>query len=375
MKTTVLKDFLKEGISMAERVCAKNPSLPVLSNILMVAEKNILQISATDLEIGVHYKALAKNDKDGSVVVPPRALSQFVSSLTSNQAVLTLKEKQLEVQSGNFKALLKTLDPEDFPIIPSPKGDEPTVEIDAGALVEGVASVIGFVGQTQARPEISGILFSFSQKTLKLVSTDSFRLAEKTVSTRTAAPKEHSFILPAKAARELVNALGERQGKVKIYFSPTQASFFYSQQGEMKEPQIQLVSRLIEGEYPKYQDVIPSNIKTKAILNKNDLIAHLKAASVFSGRTNDVHFILNPQKKAVEVRAQSQDLGEDVSSLEAKVEGEKREVSFNWRFFLEGLAQMKSERVDFGLANEEGPALVRPGASEEFLYVLMPLKL
>ena len=84
MKTTVLKDFLKEGISMAERVCAKNPSLPVLSNILMVAEKNILQISATDLEIGVHYKALAKNDKDGSVVVPPRALSQFVSSLTSN---------------------------------------------------------------------------------------------------------------------------------------------------------------------------------------------------------------------------------------------------------------------------------------------------
>lgn len=375
MKTTVLKDFLKEGVVAAERVCAKNPSLPVLSNILLLAEKNVLQISATDLEIGVHYKMLAKNDKEGSVVVPPKALSQFIASLTGNQASLSLKEKQLEVQAGNFKALLKTLDPEDFPIIPSPKGDELTAEIDATALSQGLASVLGFVGQTQARPEISGVLFSFSQKTLKLVSTDSFRLAEKTVPTKTMTPKEHSFILPAKAGRELVNTFGERQGKVKIYFSPTQASFFYSLAGEAKEPQIQLVSRLIEGEYPKYQDVIPSNIKTRVLLNKNDLMAHLRAASVFSGRTNDVHLVLDPQKKAVEVRSQSQDLGEDVSSLEAKVEGEKREVSFNWRFFLEGLGQMKSERIDFGLASEDGPALLRPGDAEEFLYVLMPLKL
>src|SRR3989344_173788 len=371
MKTTVLKDFLKEGISMAERVCAKNPSLPVLSNILMVAEKNMLQISATDLEIGVHYKALAKNDKDGSVVVPPRALSQFVSSLTSNQAVLTLKEKQLEVQSGNFKALLKTLDPEDFPIIPSPKGDEPTVEIDAGALVEGVASVIGFVGQTQARPEISGILFSFSQKTLKLVSTDSFRLAEKTVATRTQAPKEHSFILPAKAAREVVGAFGEREGRVKIFMSPNQASFFYSLEGQAKEPQISLVSRVIEGEYPRYQDVIPTSTQTKATLDRNDLIMHLRAASVFSGRMSDARFVVDPKTQKVEIRSSSQDLGEGASSIDAKVEGEKREVSFNWRFFLEGLSQMKSAKVDFGLAAEEGPAVLRPSQEEEYVYVLM----
>ncbi|MDO8633541.1 MAG: DNA polymerase III subunit beta [Candidatus Wildermuthbacteria bacterium] len=375
MKTTVLKDFLKEGVSIAERIAAKNPSLPILSNIFISATNNLLQISATDLEVGVHYKVLAKNDKTGTVVVPSKTLSQFIASLVESQVTLAAKDKQLEISSGSFRALLKTLDPEDFPIIPSPKGDEPTVEVDAKTLCDGLETVIGFVGQTQARPEISGILFSFSQKTLKLVSTDSFRLAEKTVPTKTQSLKEHNFILPAKAARELVGAFGEREGKVKIFFSPTQASFFYSLEGQAKEPQISLVSRLIEGEYPRYQDVIPSSTTTRAILNRNDLVTHLRAASVFSGRMNDVHFLIDPQKQKIEIRSSSQDLGEDISTLEGKIEGEKREISFNWRFFLEGLSQMRSDKVDFGIAGEEGPALLRPAQEEEYLYVLMPVKL
>ncbi|MBI2642170.1 MAG: DNA polymerase III subunit beta [Candidatus Wildermuthbacteria bacterium] len=375
MKTTILKDFLREGVSIAERIAAKNPSLPILSNIFISTENNLLQISATDLEVGVRYRALAKNDKTGAVVVPSKTLSQFVASLTGPHVSLATREKQLEISSGSFRALLKTLDPEDFPIIPSPKGDEPVVEVDARVLCDGLKTVIGFVGQTQARPEISGILFSFSQKTLKLVSTDSFRLATKTVPTTPQSLKEHNFILPAKAAQELVGALGEREGKAKIFFSPTQASFFYSLEGQAKEPQISLVSRLIEGEYPRYQDVIPSSTTTRAILNKNDLVAHLRAASVFSGRMNDVHFIIDPQKQRVEIQSRSQDLGEDISSLEGKVEGEKREISFNWRFFLEGLSQMRSDKVDFGIAGEEGPALLRPAQEEEYLYVLMPVKL
>ncbi len=375
MKTTVLKDFLKEGVSLAERVAAKNPSLPILSNIFISAENNFLQISATDLEVGAHYKMLAKNDKPGAVVVPSKTLSQFIASLADPQVTLTTKEKQFEISSGSFRALLKTLDEEDFPIIPSPKGDEPAVEVDAKTLCQGLQAVIGFVGQTQARPEISGILFSFSQKTLKLVSTDSFRLAEKTVATRTQAPKEHSFILPAKAAREVVGAFGDREGRVKIFMSPSQASFFYSLEGQAKEPQISLVSRVIEGEYPRYQDVIPASTQTMAHLNRNDLMAHLRAASVFSGRMSDARFVVDPKTQKVEIRSSSQDLGEGASSIDAKVEGDKREVSFNWRFFLEGLSQMKSEKIDFGLAAEEGPAVLRPSQEEEYVYVLMPLKL
>lgn len=370
-----MKDLLKEGVSIAERIAAKNPSLPILSNILVVAENNTVQVSATDLEVGVHFTFLAKNDKEGSVVVQPRTLSQFVASLEEPQATLRTEGKQLEVHAGSFRALLKTQDPEDFPIIPSPKGDEPVVEIGAKTLGEGLQTVLGFVGITQARPEISGVFFLFSQKTLRLASTDSFRLAEKTIPTKTQVQGTSSFILPAKGARELVNALGEREGKVKIFFSPTQASFFYSLEGQAKEPQVQFVSRLIEGEYPKYQDVIPATLTTRALVSRNELISHLRASSVFSGRMNDVHLVVDPQKQKLEIKSQSQDLGENASTLTGKIEGAKREMVFNWRFFLEGLGQMKSEKVDFGIAGEEGPALLRPAPEEDYLYVLMPIKL
>ncbi len=376
MKLTALKEKVKEGLSIAERICAKSSSLPVLTNVLLAAEKNVLHISSTDLEIAVRYSILAKNEKEGSLAIAPRALAQFVGLVPSQQLEISVKDSILEIQAKEFHAQFKGLGSEEFPIIPSPKGTEDSFEIESQALFQGLSSVVSFVGQTQARPEISGVLFLLQKKTLKLASTDSFRLAEKTLVLKKETALEKSFILPQKAARELSSILGERLGTITVTFSSSQAVFDYAQAGQPQEPQIRLVSRLIEGEYPPYQDVIPTSHSTTVIVDREEFLNHIKAASLFSGRMNDVHITVDPEKKQLEIGARSAEVGENVSILGAKVSGEKVSIAFNWKFLGDGISQIKSQDAELLFSGQEGPLLIKPGQKQEqeFLYVAMPIK-
>lgn len=375
MNSIILKEKLKEGLGVAERIASKSPSLPILNSILICTKPNGVEFCSTDLEMGVRYGVLAKNEKEGMVVLPPRAIAQFVALIPSEQITLKTIEAGLSVGGGEFRATIKTLGAEEFPIIPALKGSEEAIEIETPALCRGLAQVVNFTGQTQARPEISGVLFLFQKNTLKLVSTDSFRLAEKTIYFKKESAKETSFILPAKTARELISIFAERREKTKIYISPTQVIFDYSPEGQPQEPHIQLVSRVIDGEYPKYQDVIPSSPKTKAIVDREEFLNHIKAASVFAGKTNDVSLVLDPLKQQIEISARSADVGENNSSLKAQIQGPKVEAAFNWRFLGDGLSQFRGEKIEFSATLEDGPAMLKPTTQDEaYLYVVMPVR-
>ena len=373
MKSTVLKDSLRVGLQVVERVAAKSPTLPILGNILVSAAKNTVELSATDLEIGIRYTLLAKNEKEGSCVLPARSLSQFISLLPENQITLTTKEAGLTIDSKEQQTLLKTLPAEDFPIIPTFKEGEAFVEVETHPFFEGMGQVASMAGQTQARPEISGVFVSFSQQTCKLAATDSFRLAEQTLSFSKSQPLQTTFILPAKTARELVAVLGELPGKTRIYVSPNQAVFDYIPEQPGK-PAIQIISRLIEGEYPQYQDIIPKDFAAKVVVDKDAFANQLKAASIFSGKLNDVKFAVNQKKKGVELTAKSTDVGEHTSFLAAQVQGGDVETSFNWKFLLDGVMHMKGDEIELGISGAESPAILKSVRKGEYLYVLMPLK-
>jgi DNA polymerase-3 subunit beta len=368
MKSTVLKESLRTGLSLVERVAAKSPSLPILGNILVSASKNTLELAATDLEVGIRYTILAKNEKEGSCVLPSRSLSQFVGFLPENQITLTSKEAGLTIDSKEQQTLLKTWPADDFPIIPTFK-----VEVETRPFFEGMSQVAGMAGQTQARPEISGVFVSFSQQTCKLVATDSFRLAEQTLSFTRVQPLQATFILPAKTARELISVLGEQQGKTRIYVSPNQAVFDWSPEQPGK-PAIQIISRLIEGEYPQYQDIIPKDFVAKLVLDKNSFINQLKAAAIFSGKLNDVKLIVDQKRKGVALVSKSSDVGEHASFVSSQTQGEDIETSFNWKFLLDGVLHMKADEIELGFSGPESPAILKPVRKEEYLYVLMPLK-
>ncbi len=373
MKSTVLKDSLRTGLSIVERVAAKSPSLPILGNILISATKNVIELAATDLEVGIRYTILAKNEKEGRCVLPAKSLSQFVALLLESQITLTVKEAGLTIDSQEQHTLLKTLPAEDFPIIPTFKEGDAFVEVETHTFFEGMGQVVGMAGQTQARPEISGVFVSFSQQTCKLVATDSFRLAEQTLSFSKAQPLQTTFILPTRTARELVAILGELQGKTKMYVSPNQAVFDYTPEQPGKAA-IQIISRLIEGEYPQYQDIIPKDFAAKLVIDKDAFINQVKAASIFSGKLNDVKLFVNQKRKGVELTAKSTDVGEHASFIPAQTQGGDIETSFNWKFLLDGVMHMRGNEIELGVSGAESPAVLKSLRKGEYLYVLMPLK-
>ncbi|OGZ74614.1 MAG: DNA polymerase III subunit beta [Candidatus Staskawiczbacteria bacterium RIFCSPLOWO2_01_FULL_37_25b] len=372
MKAEILKENFKNGLNIAERVVGKNLSLPILDNVLISAEDNFLSLSSTDLETAIKLWILTKIIKKGKIVVPVKFLSSFVSLLPNEKITLEEKNQGLYVECKSFKNQIRGFNPEEFPLIPEFDNLE-YLEIDNKKLCEGLSQIVDIASPSQSRPEISGIYFSFSKNSIKIVATDSFRLAEKNISLEKPVKKDVSFILPQKPAREIINILDEKEGKLKIYFLPNQTMFEFGMQ-EAPHPQVQIISRLIEGEYPNYEEIIPKKFKTHIIFKRDEFLSQVKAASLFSGKINEIKIKADIQNKEVQISAQDPDIGQSQSSISAKIEGDPMEASFNHKFLADGLLNIKSSEIIFDLSKEEGPCVLKPVGDTSYIYVVMPIK-
>jgi len=372
MKIEILKENLKIGLGVVDRIIGKSLSLPVLDNVLMNTEDSFLNLISTNLETTIKFWVLTKIIKKGSMAVPAKLLSNYISSLPNEKIVIEQKDQSLYIECKNLKTQIQGQGSEDFPIIPKFE-DVDFLEIDNKKFCQALSCVIDFSATSQSRPEISGIYFSFFKNTIKIVATDSFRLAEKNVVLESPVGKDHFFILPQKPAREIMSILDGKEGVLKIYFSGNQVLFELPMQ-EIKHPQIQVISRLIDGEYPNYQDIIPNKFKTNITLEKDEFLNQVKTASLFSNKTNEVKVSVRPDKKEIEIFAQSSEIGQNKSSLPAKIEGETIDVSFNYKYLIDGLLKIKSSEVVFSISKEEGPCILRPVGDASYTYVVMPIK-
>lgn len=372
MKIEILKENLKNGLSIVEKIVGKNLSLPILDNVLISTEDSFMCLSSTDLETAIKLWILTKIVKKGKVVVPAKFFSSLTSLLPNEKIILEESGQGINVECRNFKNHIRGFNPEEFPLIPEFKNAE-CLEVDNNKFCQGLSQIVDVASPSQSRPEISGIHFVFSKNTIKIAATDSFRLAEKTVTLESAVKKDISFILPQKPAKEIINVLGDKDGKLKIYFSPNQTMFEFPME-DGKHPQAQITSRLIEGEYPNYQEIIPNKFRTRVTLKRDEFLSQIKAASLFSGKINEIKIKVNPQEKNVEMFAQDPDIGESRSDIAAKVEGEGMDVSFNHKFLTDGLLNIRSSEVLFDMSKEEGPCVLKPVGDASYIYVVMPIK-
>lgn len=372
MKLLILTNNLKEGVAIVSRLTQKSINLPILNNLLLQTEKNFLKVSATDLELGVKFWALAKIEKEGQITVPGKVFAGLVNSLFEEKVKIEERGQALLIEGENTKSKILGQTAEDYPLIPEIK--DGALEIDSASFIQALFQVADVTASTQIRPELSGVYLSFSKEGVVLVASDSFRLAEKKLTLKeTSLAKEISLILPQKAARELITILGEKEGKLKIYLTSNQV-MFETEIPETSHPQLQITSRLIEGSYPNYQEIIPKEFKTQIVLNRGDFLDKLKTASFFTGKVNEVHLSVDPQKGQIEIFSQSPDLGENRSLIAGKIEGEKGGASFNHHFLADGLLKIKTGQVVFQLNGQEGPAVLKPMGDETYLYIVMPIK-
>ncbi len=372
MKVEILKENLKNGLGVIEKIVGKNLSLPILDNVLINTEESFLNLISTNLETAIRLWILTKIVKKGTAMVPAKFLFSFISFLPNEKITIESEGQNLHVECKNIKTQIQGFNPEDFPIIPEFKSTG-RLEIDNKMFFQSLSQVVDIALPSQSRPEISGIYFSFSKNNIKIVATDSFRLAEKNIAVQNPLEKDHSFILPQKAAKEILNIFQEREGVLNILFNEGQVLFELPMK-EVAHPQIQVTSRLIEGEYPNYQDIIPTKFKTQIVIQKEEFLNKIKTTSLFSGKVNEVKISVDAEKKEVEIFAKNADIGENKSVVPAKIEGDSIQVSFNYKFLVDGLLNIKSSEVIFNISKEEGPCILRPVGDISYLYVVMPIK-
>ena len=365
MKIICLQENLKQNLNLAQNIVGRNLTLPILNNLLLQTEGGRLKISATNLEIGINIWTPGKIEKEGALTVPAKILAGFVNNLPSGKKVeIETKSNNLLIKCENYRATIKGLPADDFPIIPKIK-DEIISEFDSQTLKTGLEKVAAMAAVSELRPEITGILFKFEKENLRLAATDSFRLAEYILTgLNKKTKKDESFIIPQRTIQELVRVLAEKQGPLKLVLGGNQIL--------LAGDDFELISRIIEGQYPDYQQIIPKNYTLQATVDRTELINTLRLAGIFSSKINDVSFSFHDSK--LEIVSQDSDLGENKAVLAIDAKGKDLNVSFNYRYFLDGLQNIEDKKVFIGLAGESAPAVLRGGGGENYLYVIMPIK-
>lgn len=366
MRIVCLQENLKEALFILERIASKNQELPILNSILFKTENGIVKGVATDLEFGIEIEISAKVEKQGEVVVPVKLLSQFIGNLPNVKIKIEEKSGTLFIDAENIKTTIPTLPKTEFPLIPKIK-KENSVEIQTGIFKKALDQVINSAAVSYSIPEIAGILCAFSNDTAKIVATDSFRLSEKTLYQKNifTTSQKHAFIIPLKTAAELTRIIGDGEEMMEMYTDKNQIVFIL--------PRIHFISRLITGEYPNYEQIIPKTSKTKITMQKQEFISKIKLASVFASKINDVKVVCDANKNEMEIRAAEQSKGDFSSIIAADIAGESCEAVFNYRYLLDGLSNIQEEEVVFAVNGPALPAIIK-SKNDPYQYVVMPIK-
>lgn len=369
MKLIILRSNLKTALYSVERSVTENNNLPILKNVLLDAGKKLI-ISATNLEVGVTHSAAAKISDEGKITVPFTALNTVIANTTNERITLETEGDTLLLKTDNYEAKIQGVSAEEFPIIPNIEDRERSMEISALILREALLLVVSASGTSDLKPELSSILFRYEAGVLKLVATDGFRLAEKTLlnnSFKTNFNKGFDVLVPLKVAHEVMRIFSDEE-VVTLYIDDHQILF--------STPQTQLISRLIDGQYPDYEKIVPAQLSMELIFDRKEFLSGVKLVSSFSGKTSDIRLRVGENQKSLEVYAANQNVGENNFIIPAKVQkgGEALQIVFNWRYLLDGVKPFLSEMMRLGLVSGSKPAILRPAGDDSVYYILMPIQ-
>lgn len=368
MKVIVLKNNLKTGLEIISRAIAENSNLPILKTALIKNKNNKLYFFGTNLELAITAQVSGKVIEEGELAIPFGILMSIVNNLDAERINLEKKNKNLIIKTDNYSATVQGMEVGDFPIIPAIENGNICFEMQSSVLREGILKVISAAQTSDFRPELNGILFDFQINALKLVATDSFRLAEVSISQqqfKTNCENRFKAIIPVRTTQEILRILKD-DVTVKLYFDNNQIF--------LKAEDFELVSRLIEGNFPDYEQIIPKSFETRLSVPRGQFLNAIKLVSAFTTKISNLRFRIKEGKKSIEVYAADSALGENTYVVPAKVEGNGVEIGFNWRFLTDGIKPLSSENIFFGINNEQRPALIKSSEDNSYFYVVMPIK-
>lgn len=373
MHISCMQENLARGLAIVSRAVATRSTLPVLSNILIGTDNSRLKLAATNLEIGISCWIGAKVDEEGETTVPARLLTDFVNSLPAEAIDMDLvtRTQTLQLTCSRYEANIKGIDASEFPLIPTVE-EGGQMMLDPDTLGEMIDQVTFAAATDESRPILTGVLARFEAGTITFAAADGFRLSVHTAEVDAGLNDSLSIIIPARALNELGRLLGDDDEDVEVTVTEGRNQILFHL------PDIDLVSQLIEGNFPDYNQIIPKSHNTRTILDVKPFLNAVKIASLFArDAANIVRLKIEPGSElepgTLTVSATSAELGDNVSQLDANVEGEAVEVAFNAKYLLDVLNVIGTDQVALETSTASSPGVFKPVGGSDFVHVIMPM--
>ena len=377
MQFSIKRDNFRNAIFKIERVLLKNPSLPILSNILIKTDKNRLIIVSTNLEIAVKTFVKAKINKDGGITIPIRVISGFLNNIKDDIVEGFAVKDEFQVKTEKHQIKIKGISLNDYPIIPE-NPDDSYIKIKSKDLIKNISNILISVARNDTRQELNGVNVIFKKNQLVLASTDGYRLSEVIINLDKNSLSEEYFIFIKNTPSIIIPAL--TFSEIQKNLTESEVSLIVKQnQLFVGNNSTKIISKLINGNYIDYRQILPKNYSIEVKINRNELINALKIAALISQDNNGEIKISNlKNKKELKISSYSNEAGENVSKITANVLGDDFEILFNCNYLIDGLNVIKEERVILRLNQEKSPALIKGLDKNEkedskFSYIIMPI--
>jgi DNA polymerase-3 subunit beta len=375
MKVTILQESLARGLSIVSRAVSPRSTLPVLSNVLIASDEGRMRLSATNLELGITCWIGAKIEEEGSTTVPARTFSDLVATLPSEQVSLNLNAstQTLNVHCGPSNTDIKCIDAQEFPPLPVPDM-EGAILLNVADFKNMIAQVVFAASVDEARPVLMGVLVMVDKDIITMASADGFRLSVRKGTLSQPATQPFTAIIPARALGELARVAGDGNEMISMVLPKGRGQVVF----RMKE--VELVSQLIDGTFPDYQQIIPRAYKSRTILSTPALLKACKQAEIFAREGSNVaRFNIKSagdlEPGSVEISAQSEETGSNETIVAATIDGTGLLIAFNVKYLREVLEVIKSPNVALETSAANAPGVIRPVGDDNFLHVIMPMHL
>lgn len=377
MRLACTQENLAQGLTLVSHVTGKNVNLPILGNVLLKTENGNLKLSATNLEMAVSCLVRGKIEVEGEYSVPAKLLLDYVALLPSGKVDLTLQEEGLEIVSNGQETVMRGMPASEFPLLPK-LTKQSSFKMTAADIRRALGQVAFAASTSESRPELTGVSCVFGDREGKpsavFAATDSYRLAERVIPLTGPVAQPVKAIVPVRAILEIsriVTSYNDEMteaGDVLWSFTDNQLVVTYGN--------VEIVTRLIEGGFPAYEEIIPKNFKTEAILPRAALHKAVRAASLFSRQgLFDVKMLFDPEKGTCDVASADQGMGKTKTAIAGKVTGEMGTVTLNYRYVMDGLAALPTDNVRIAMIDQGNPILILPADStEQYRYLVMPIR-
>ncbi len=370
MKFTCTKDNIAQALTQVGGLAGKQTHLPILSHVLLVATESGVSLLTTNLEVAIRTTIRAKVETTGSFTVPAKMLSEYIHLLPDDQIQFSLEGDELRVKCGRNNTKMKGSPPEEFPGMPEVERDHEFV-FESAPLKQALERVVVAVSKNEIRPELSGVCVHIGTERfsgLTVAATDSYRLAEKQVPLLSG-DGQVTCVVPSRTVYEMIRLLGGvKEGGARARWWVTQ------NQITMQVGEVELTSRLIQGSYPDYAQIIPKEFATRVSLSADEFVKSIKTASLFSAQgVNGVSFEFHVPEKNVTLSSVSTAAGEHTASVEADLEGADNSILLNYRYVLDGVAHMDNN-IFIGVNSPEAPCIFKEEGKDGYVYIVMPIR-